>query len=126
MKDRSNTIITAEEYINSFPADTQALLRQMRTVILENATDAEEGISYNMPAYKVNGTPLVYFAAFTHHIGFYATPSGHAEFARELSVYKQGKGSVQFPFDKPLPLDLIARIVRFRVEENLSGRKRKA
>jgi uncharacterized protein YdhG (YjbR/CyaY superfamily) len=79
-----------------------------------------------MPAYKVNGTPLVYFAAFTHHIGFYATPSGHAEFARELSVYKQGKGSVQFPFDKPLPLDLIARIVRFRVEENLSGRKRKA
>ena len=126
MKDRSNTIITAEEYINSFPAETQVLLRQMRTVILENATDAEEGISYNMPAYKVNGTPLVYFAAFTHHIGFYATPSGHAEFARELSVYKQGKGSVQFPFDKPLPLDLIARIVRFRVEENLSGRKRKA
>ena len=126
MRDNSNTIITVEEYINSFPADTQALLRQMRTVILENATDAEEGISYNMPAYKVNGTPLVYFAAFTHHIGFYATPSGHAEFARELSVYKQGKGSVQFPFDKPLPLDLIARIVRFRVEENLSGRKRKA
>ena len=126
MRDNSNTIITVEEYINSFPADTQALLRQMRTVIIENATDAEEGISYNMPAYKVNGTPLVYFAAFTHHIGFYATPSGHAEFARELSVYKQGKGSVQFPFDKPLPLDLIARIVRFRVEENLSGRKRKA
>lgn len=126
MRDSSNTTNTIGEYINSFPADTQDLLRQMRAVILENAPGAEEGISYGMPAYKMNGKPLVYFAGFRNHIGFYATPTGHAEFAQELSAYKHGKGSVQFPVDRPLPLDLIARIVRFRVEENLSGRNRKA
>lgn len=79
---------------------------------------AEEGISYGMPAYKMNGRPLVYFAAFKNHIGFYATPTGHAAFAKELSGYKQGKGSVQFPVDEPMPLQLIADIVKFRVEEN--------
>ena len=66
----------------------------------------------------MNGKPLVYFAGFRNHIGFYATPTGHAEFARELSAYRQGKGSVQFPLDKPLPLDLIKRIVRYRASEN--------
>lgn len=79
---------------------------------------AEEGISYGMPAYKMNGRPLVYFAAFKNHIGFYATPIGHVAFAKELSGYKQGKGSVQFPVDEPMPLQLIADIVKFRVEEN--------
>jgi uncharacterized protein YdhG (YjbR/CyaY superfamily) len=73
-----------------------------------------------MPAYKLNGKPLVYFAAYKKHIGFYATPSGHEKFAQELSKYKQGKGSVQFPTAQPVPLDLIKRIVEFRVQENLT------
>ncbi len=112
--------MTAEEYINSFSDDIRLLLRQMRSAILENAPGAEEGFAYRMPAYKLNGKPLVYFSVFRNHIGFYATPTGHAEFARELAKYKQGKGSVQFPLHKPLPMDLIIRIVKFRVKENLA------
>lgn len=110
--------MTVEEYITAFPEAVQERLKQVRGVILENAPDAEEGISYKMPAYKMNNKPLVYFAGFINHIGFYATPTGHAEFAKELAAYKQGKGSVQFPLDKSLPLDLIGRIVKFRVSEN--------
>jgi uncharacterized protein YdhG (YjbR/CyaY superfamily) len=75
-----------------------------------------------MPAYKMNGKPLVYFAAFKKHIGFYATPTGHAEFRDELSAYKQGKGSVQFPLDKPIPYDLIKQIVVFKAKENSAKR----
>lgn len=112
--------MTVEEYITGFPENVQERLKQIRGVILENAPDAEEGISYKMPAYKVNGMPLVYFAGFRNHIGFYAMPTGHAEFAQELSAYKHGRGSVQFPLDRPLPLGLIARIVKFRVMENLA------
>ena len=73
-----------------------------------------------MPAYKTNGKPLVYFAGFKNHIGFYATPAGHEKFSFELANYKQGKGSVQFPLNKPIPYDLIKRIVEFRVKENVS------
>jgi len=109
--------ITVESYIESFPENVQIMLKQIRAVIKENAPDAEEGFAYQMPAYRINGKPLVYFAGFKNHIGFYATPSGHAEFKKELSKYKQGKGSVRFPLDKPLPSDLIARIVKFRVSE---------
>ncbi len=76
-----------------------------------------EGIAYQMPAYKIKGKPLVYFAAYKNHIGFYATPTGHSAFAEELSKYKQGKGSVQFPLDEPIPFDLIERIVAFRAQE---------
>ena len=107
-----------DEYIESYPEDVQELLKKVRTAIRKIAPDAEESISYGMPAYKLNGKPLVYFAAFKNHIGFYATPTGHEEFAEELSKYKQGKGSVQFPIDKKLPLDLISKIVKFRVKEN--------
>ena len=107
-----------DEYIESYPEDVQELLKKVRTAIRKMAPDAEEFISYGMPAYKLNGKPLVYFAAFKNHIGFYATPTGHEEFAEELSKYKQGKGSVQFPIDKKLPLDLISKIVKFRVKEN--------
>jgi len=85
---------------------------------LQTAPDAVESISYAMPAYKLNGKPLVYFAGYKNHIGFYATPTGHEAFKEELSKYKQGKGSVQFPVDEPMPLDLIRRIVAFRVENN--------
>ena len=107
-----------DAYIADFPVDIQSLLKQIRSIVKQAAPDAEESIGYGMPAYKLYGRPLVYFAAFKNHIGFYATPTGHAEFAKELSMYKQGKGSVQFPIDQPLPLELISLIVEFRVVEN--------
>lgn len=113
------SIKNVEEYIGSFPEEIQLILQDIRGVIRENAPEAEESISYGMPAYKLNKKPLVYFAAFKNHIGFYATPTGHEAFVKELSKYKQGKGSVQFPIDKAMPLDLIERIVKFRVSENL-------
>ncbi len=108
-----------ENYIDKFPESTRKKLRQMYQLIKTEATDAEESISYGMPAFKTNKRPLVYFAAYKNHIGFYATPTGHEAFAEELSRYKQGKGSVQFPLDESLPIDLIKRIVAFRVDENI-------
>src|SRR5665647_2886203 len=112
-----------DEYIAGFPKDTQNNLEQIRSTVKKAAPESEESISYGMPAFKTNGKPLVFFAAFKNHIGFYATPTGHSEFAKELSKYKQGKGSVQFPLDKPLPLQLITKIVKFRVKENLQKTK---
>ncbi len=109
---------TVDEYILEFPEDVQKILIQLRKTILKNAPDAKESISYGMPAYKTSGKPLVYFAGYKNHVGFYALPTGHAKFTNELSQYKQGKGSVQFPLNKPIPFELIARIVGFRVEEN--------
>jgi uncharacterized protein YdhG (YjbR/CyaY superfamily) len=111
-------------YIGTFPGNVQILLKQIRNTINQAAPEAVESISYGMPAFKTEGKPLVYFAAFKNHIGFYATPTGHKEFEKELSKYKQGKGSVQFPIDKPLPLDLIFRITEFRVRENLERSKK--
>lgn len=115
---------TVDAYIAAFPADVQAVLQQVRDTIRKAAPDAEEGIAYGMPAYRLNG-PLVYFGGFKGHIGFYATPTGHEAFGQELAAYKQGKGSVQFPLDQPMPLDLITRIVKFRVGENLGKVKEK-
>jgi uncharacterized protein YdhG (YjbR/CyaY superfamily) len=107
-----------DDYIKTFPGETQEILKKLRVIIKKEAPEAEEGISYGMPGYKYKGKPLVYFAGYEKHIGFYATPTGHSEFSKELSKYKQGKGSVQFPLDKPIPFDLIARITKFRVKEN--------
>lgn len=107
-----------DAYIAGFPAATQKLLKQMRRIIKKTAPDAEELISYQMPAYKFHGM-LAYFAGYRHHIGFYPGASGIAAFKKELSVYKGAKGSVQFPLDEPLPLELIAEIVNFKVKENL-------
>jgi uncharacterized protein YdhG (YjbR/CyaY superfamily) len=112
-----------DDYIASFPLETQVILTEVRSTIQKAAPDAEESISYAMPTFKLNGKPLVYFAGYKNHIGFYATPTGHEAFEKELSVYKQGKGSVQFPINEPMPLDLIARITKFRVEENLKNKK---
>lgn len=109
-----------DEYIETFPKDIQELLGQIRATIMAKTPEAEECISYGMPAFKLYGKPLVYFAAFKKHIGFYATPTGHKEFAEELSKYKQGKGSVQFPLGKPIPFDLITKIVEFRINKNLT------
>lgn len=109
---------SVDEYIQSFPKEMQSILAQVRETIVKNAPKATESIAYGMPAYKSNGKPLVYFAAFKNHFGFYATPSGHTAFTDELSRYKQGKGSVQFSLDQPIPYDLIKRMVIFRVKEN--------
>ncbi len=107
-----------DEYILQFPFDVQEILVKIRYTIKQKAPDASESISYGMPAFKINGKPLVYFAAYQNHIGFYATPSGHEEFKKELSLFKQGKGSVQFPLNQPIPYDLIGRIIEFRTDEN--------
>ncbi|MCB9261080.1 MAG: DUF1801 domain-containing protein [Flavobacteriales bacterium] len=111
-------ISSVEQYIESFPSEVQTMLRAIREIIIQKAPEAAESISYGMPAYKTFGKPLVYFAGYAKHIGFYATPTGHTQFAEELAKYKQGKGSVQFPINEPLPTNLIARIVEFRVAEN--------
>ncbi len=106
-----------DEYIATFPAEVQKKLTQLRGLIREVVPDAREKISYQMPTFYLNGN-LVYFAAFSKHIGFYPAPSGMAEFSSELAKYKHGKGSVQFPLEEPLPIELIKRIVKYRVEEN--------
>lgn len=107
-----------DQYIQQFPEETCDILNKIRALIKKHAPDAIESIAYGMPAYKLNNKPLVYFAAFKTHVGFYATPSGHEAFKEELSKYKQGKGSVQFPLDQPIPYDLIAKMVNFKVQEN--------
>jgi uncharacterized protein YdhG (YjbR/CyaY superfamily) len=112
-------ITSVDEYIHGFPKEVQELLKQMRNTIVSAAPKAVEGIFYGMPGYKYLGKPLVYFAGYEKHIGFYATPTGHIAFAEKLSRYKQGKGSVQFPINEKLPLALIKKIVVFRVKENL-------
>lgn len=107
-----------DEYIATFPEDVQDILEKMRKVIHEATPDAEEAISYGMPTFKLNGN-LVHFAAYKNHIGFYPTPSGIETFKEEISEYKSSKGAVQFPIDKPIPYDLVEKIVIFRVGENL-------
>lgn len=106
-----------ESYIASFPLPVQTILRQIRALVRETAPEAQEAISYGMPTFKLHGN-LVHFAAYKSHIGFYPVPSGIEAFQAELSAYKMGKGSVQFPLDQPMPYDLIRRIVAFRVDEN--------
>ena len=112
---------TIDAYIAGFPEDVQAILQQVRRTIHEAAPEATEAISYQMPTFKLHGN-LVHFGAFKNHIGFYPVPSGMAAFEEELAAYKQGKGSVQFPLNKPMPLDLIRRIVEFRVQESKAAR----
>ena len=112
-------------YISGFPAGTQYLLQKLREAIQRAAPDAEEVISYQMPAYKLNGI-LVYFAAHKNHIGFYPTSKGIEPFKSELTEFKCSKGTIQFLLDKPLPIELITRIVKFRVSENLAKAKKRA
>jgi uncharacterized protein YdhG (YjbR/CyaY superfamily) len=107
------------EYIAGFPKDTQKILKQIRATIKKAAPGAEETISYAIPTFKLKGRDLVYFAGYKNHIGLYPAPRGNEAFKKELSVYKGGKGTVQFPLDKPMPLNLITRIVKFRIKENL-------
>ena len=112
---------TIDAYITGFPTEVQQRLQRLRQVILEAAPDAEEVIRYQMPTFRLAGKNLVHFAAFQHHIGFYPIPSGIAAFKKELSPYKQGKGSVQFPLDEPVPYELVKKIVAFRVKETMQA-----
>jgi uncharacterized protein YdhG (YjbR/CyaY superfamily) len=124
MENKKNAFTSIDEYVLTFPKEVQEKLREIRKVIKAAAPDAEERISYQMPAFRLKGI-LVYFAAFQHHIGFYPTGSAIVTFKKDLAGYKSGKGSVQFPLDRPLPLDLIRKIVKFRVSENLRKDKEK-
>jgi uncharacterized protein YdhG (YjbR/CyaY superfamily) len=116
---KPNGYKTIDEYIATFPPNIQTLLQQIRATIHKAAPEAEETISYQMPAFKQNGI-LVYFAAFKNHIGFFPTAQGIEAFKDKLAAYKTSKGTIQFPFDRPLPLELIEEIVRFRVKTNTS------
>jgi uncharacterized protein YdhG (YjbR/CyaY superfamily) len=115
-----------DEYIAGFPKDIRERLEKVRETIRKAAPEAEEAIKYRMPTFVLNGN-LVHFAAFKNHIGFYPAPQGIEEFKEELSAYKGAKGSVQFPYDRPIPFDLIGRIVKFRAEKNRAkaGAKKK-
>jgi uncharacterized protein YdhG (YjbR/CyaY superfamily) len=118
MERRSKRVNTIDEYIASFPKPIQDILQKLRQTIQESAPQAQEAISYQIPTFKLNGN-LVHFAAFKNHIGFFPTSSGVAAFKKELSEYEISKGTIRFPLDKPIPFDLVRRIVKYRVKENL-------
>jgi uncharacterized protein YdhG (YjbR/CyaY superfamily) len=122
MATSKNQLKSIDGYISQFPKNVRDVLEELRRVIKESASEAEETISYGMPTFKLNGN-LVHFAAHTNHIGFYPTPSGIEAFKNELSSFKTSKGAIQFPLDKPIPFDLVKKIVKFRVKENKSKKK---
>jgi len=121
---KNNQVQNIDEYIAGFSKQVQEILEKLRATIRKAAPGAEETINYAIPTFTLNGN-LVHFAAFKNHIGFYPAPSGIEAFKKELSAYEGAKGSVQFPIDKPLPLSLVTKIVKFRVKENLERAKAK-
>lgn len=123
MKASKDQFKTMDEYIAEFPKDVRDVLEELRRVIRESAPEAEETISYGIPTFDLNGRHLVHFAAYKNHVGFYPTSSGIKAFKKELSPFKTSKGTVQFPLDKPIPFDLVKKIVKFRVKENESKKK---
>ena len=114
---------TIDEFIAAYPPAVQDKLRKLRDTIRKAAPAAEEAIKYGIPTFVLNGN-LVHFAGYEHHIGFYPAPSGIVEFKKELASYESAKGSVRFPLDKPLPLSLVAQIVKFRVWENMAKKSK--
>ena len=125
MKTKNDHASTVDMYISNFPKDIQLRLEQIRATIMKAAPKAEEGISYQMPAYKYKG-PLAYFAGYKNHIGFYPMPDVLKEFKNEISVYKNAKGSVQFPHNEKLPLSLVTKMIKFRMKLNDADQKLKA
>jgi uncharacterized protein YdhG (YjbR/CyaY superfamily) len=125
MKTDQAASTTIDEYISGFPPHIQEILQKIRQIIRTVAPQAQETISYQMPTFTLQGN-LVHFAAYKNHIGFYPIPTGIEAFKDELSAYKSGKGSAQFPLDQPIPYDLIRTIVEFRVKENLDKAAAKA
>lgn len=113
---------TIDEYISGCPKNVQDLLQKMRQTIKQAAPEAKEAISYGIPTFKLNGN-LVHFGGFKNHISFFPTGAGVEAFKKELAKYEGSKGTVKFPLDKPLPLELIAKIVKFRVKQNLEKKK---
>lgn len=111
-----------KNYIATFPKEVQARLIQLHEMILNENASIEEHFAYKMPAYRLHGKPLIYYAGYAKHIGVYAMSIAHENFKDELKGYKQGKGSVQFPLNEPLPLDLIQRMIKFRVTEVLASK----
>jgi uncharacterized protein YdhG (YjbR/CyaY superfamily) len=130
MKSNQAAFASIDEYIGTFPKEVQKLLETVRRTIKAAAPKAEEKISYNMPTFLLNGKYLIYFAGWKHHISLYPVPVGSDAFNKEVSKYAAGKGTLQFPLDKPLPLKLITKIVKLRIEDNLekaevkSGKKK--
>lgn len=120
MKTKQAAPRNMDEYIAGFPNDVQEILEKIRVTIRKAAPDAEETISYQIPTFTLKGRYLVYFAAYKKHIGLYPAPTGIEEFKNEMSIYGSGKGTLKFPLDKPIPFDLISKIVKFRVKENLA------
>ena len=118
-----NRFKTIDEYIASFPRNVRDILEELRKVISESAPEAEETMSYGIPTFDLNGRHLVHFAAYKNHVGFYPTSSGIEAFKKELSAFKTSRGTVQFPIDKPIPFDLVKKIVKFRVKENESRKR---
>jgi uncharacterized protein YdhG (YjbR/CyaY superfamily) len=118
MEEKKLGFDSIDEYIATFPEELQKILQEIRATIKAAAPEAEEKISYQMPTFYLKGN-LIHFAAWKNHIGLYPTPSGTQAFKQELSIYENAKGSVKFPIDKPMPLELITKIVKFRVAENL-------
>jgi uncharacterized protein YdhG (YjbR/CyaY superfamily) len=125
MEGKKSGFNSIDEYIATFPKEVQKILEELRATIKASAPEAEEKISYQMPTFALNGN-LVHFAAYKKHIGFYPAPRGIEAFKGELSAYKGAKGSVQFPIDQPLPLELISKVVKFRVAENLKKAETKS
>ena len=119
MRANQSTPLNIDEYIAGFPNDIQKILKKIRATIRKAAPQAKETIKYQMPTFTLEGN-LVHFAAFKNHIGFYPTPSGIEEFQQELSGYDGAKGTIRFPLDKPIPYELISKIVAFRVKRNLA------
>jgi uncharacterized protein YdhG (YjbR/CyaY superfamily) len=118
MKSTKARFHSMDEYIATFPNATQKILQEVRATIQAAAPDAEEKISYNIPTFTLNGTYLIYFAGWKNHISIYPIPTGTEAFNKQVSQYVEGKGTLKFPTDKPLPLKLITRIVKLRVAEN--------
>jgi uncharacterized protein YdhG (YjbR/CyaY superfamily) len=119
------TFTDINAYINQFPKEIQDILEEIRKTIHQAAPEAKEAIKYGMPTFVLNGN-LVHFAAFKNHIGFYPAPTGIDAFINELEIYRTGKGTIQFPIGKPIPFDLISKVVKYRMEENLKKAKRKS
>jgi len=126
MKSKKAHFGSMDEYIGAFPAETQKAMREILSTIKAIVPEAEEHISYNMPAFKVNGEYFANFAAWKNHIGMYPIPEGNAAFQKEVLKYKGAKSSLRFPLDKPMPLKFIAKVVKFRIAENLKNTKIKS
>jgi uncharacterized protein YdhG (YjbR/CyaY superfamily) len=125
MKSKKAVFNSIDDYIATFPEDVQKIMQQLRKTIKAAAPKAEEKISYQMPTFTLNDRYLVYFAGWKTHIAFYGAPRDNAEFKEDLSVYESGQGTLKFPLDKPMPLKLIGKIVKFRVAENLKNTDKK-